>query len=58
MIVNMYVEITCDEKIMWCCCSSLDESLKVDEKIRKRNRIMCRSVCLIVIAIDIEDSEF
>ena len=35
-----------------------DESLKVDEKIRKRNRIMYRSVCLIVIAIDIENSEF
>ena len=30
--------------------------MKIDEKIRKRNRIMCRSVCLIVIAIDIKDS--
>ena len=45
-------------KIMWCCCTSWDEILKVDEKIKKRNRIMYKSLYLIVIAIDIKGSEF
>ena len=66
-IVNMYVEVTCDQKVIWSCSSSWDKSVEVSKEVGERNYVTCMlwwcvwffrsSSWKVMITVDDKDSE-